>query len=170
LKRQVNIALSNQSVDFGVILVSYWYYYGVILVILLFVCHLYNFIFVLHTFYIWNITPGHQLTKHQSKIKEGYKPLKLPFILHNFPPNFFEYLPSFNGEDHVTTKKRMEAFECFTNNLEIIHEDVFMRTFSQSLHRNARIWFRNLKVDSIGSWIDFHDCFMIYWSEKKSYV
>jgi hypothetical protein len=38
-KRQVNIALSNQSVLSGVILVSFWYYCGVDLVILLFICH-----------------------------------------------------------------------------------------------------------------------------------
>jgi hypothetical protein len=39
LKRQVNISLSNQSALYGVILVSFWYYFGVVLVILLFICH-----------------------------------------------------------------------------------------------------------------------------------
>jgi hypothetical protein len=38
-KRQVNIALSNQSVISGVILVLFWYYCGVVLVILLFIFH-----------------------------------------------------------------------------------------------------------------------------------
>jgi hypothetical protein len=38
-KRQVNIALSNQSALSGVILVSFWYYCGVVLVILLFIYH-----------------------------------------------------------------------------------------------------------------------------------
>jgi hypothetical protein len=47
-KRKVNISLSNQSALSGVILVSFWYYCGVVLVILLFICH----------FYIWNITSG----------------------------------------------------------------------------------------------------------------
>jgi hypothetical protein len=63
----------------------------------------------------------------------------------------------------------MEAFECFTDNFEIIHEDVFVRTFSQYLHGNARLWFRNLKADSIGSWAYFHDLFLRYWGENKSY-
>jgi hypothetical protein len=38
-KRQVNIALSNLSDIFGVIMVSFWYYCGVVLVILLLICH-----------------------------------------------------------------------------------------------------------------------------------
>jgi hypothetical protein len=38
-KRQVNIALSNQSALYGVILVLFWYYCGVLLVISLFICH-----------------------------------------------------------------------------------------------------------------------------------
>jgi hypothetical protein len=38
-KRQVNIALGNQSVISGVILLSFWYYHGVVLVILLFIFH-----------------------------------------------------------------------------------------------------------------------------------
>jgi hypothetical protein len=38
-KRQVNIALSNQSALSGVIMLSFQYYCGVILVILLFICH-----------------------------------------------------------------------------------------------------------------------------------
>ena len=47
--------------------------------------------------------PCIQLSKVQSKIREHYKPLKLPLILHEYPPNFLDYLPKFNGEDHVTT-------------------------------------------------------------------
>jgi hypothetical protein len=38
-KRQVNISLSNQSALSSVILVSFWYYCGVVLVILLFIFH-----------------------------------------------------------------------------------------------------------------------------------
>jgi hypothetical protein len=39
-KRQVNISLSNQNALSGVILVAFWYYCGVVLVILLFIYHL----------------------------------------------------------------------------------------------------------------------------------
>jgi hypothetical protein len=38
-KRQVNISLSNQSALSSVILVSFWYYCGDVLVILLFIYH-----------------------------------------------------------------------------------------------------------------------------------
>jgi hypothetical protein len=51
-----------------------------------------------------------QLTEIHSRIRKGYKPLKLPFILHDFPPNFLDYLPKFNGEDHVTTKQTYGFF------------------------------------------------------------
>jgi hypothetical protein len=54
----VNIALNNQSVLSGIILASFWYYCGVVMVIFLFICHFYLFISVLHTFSIWNITSG----------------------------------------------------------------------------------------------------------------
>ena len=63
----------------------------------------------------------------------------------------------------------MEAFEMFKNILQIIHDDVFMRSFCQYLKRDARVWSKNLKVDSIGSWVDFHDDFLRYWGERKSY-
>jgi hypothetical protein len=48
----------NQSVISGVILILFQCYCGVVLVILLFICHFYHFISILHTFYIWNITSG----------------------------------------------------------------------------------------------------------------
>jgi hypothetical protein len=63
----------------------------------------------------------------------------------------------------------MVSFEWFTDLLQIIHEDVFMRTFFQSLHGDVGQWFRNLKVDSIDSWEYFHDTFLGYWGEKKSF-
>jgi hypothetical protein len=48
----------NQSSLSGVILISFQCYCDVFLVILLFICDFYHFLFVLHTFYIWNITSG----------------------------------------------------------------------------------------------------------------
>ena len=48
----------NQSALSGVILISIQCYCGFVLVILLFIFHFYHFIYVMHTFYIWNITSG----------------------------------------------------------------------------------------------------------------
>jgi hypothetical protein len=63
----------------------------------------------------------------------------------------------------------MVSFEWFTDLLQIVHEDVFMRNFSQSLHGDVGQWFRHLEVNSIGSWTEFHDAFMKYWGENKSF-
>ena len=43
-----------------------------------------------------------------------------------------------------------------------------MRFCSKSLIRYATIWFKNLRVDSIGSWIEFTDAFLKHWGENKS--
>jgi len=97
-----------------------------------------------------------QVTYVQSNIKEGYKPMKPPFVLHDHPPNFLDYHLRFNGEDHVTIKKHVVSFERFTDLLQIIHEEFLMGTFYQSLYGEPMIWLRSLKVYSIESWIDFH--------------
>jgi hypothetical protein len=75
----------------------------------------------------------------------------------------------FNGEDHILVENHMETFECFTDNFEIIHEDVFMRTLCKYLYGDVGFWFRNLKVDSISSWNDLRNVFLRYWGEKKSF-
>jgi hypothetical protein len=49
----------------------------------------------------------------------------------------------------VTVEKHMVSFEWFTNLLQIIYCDVFMRTFYQSLYEEPRIWIRSLKINSI---------------------
>jgi hypothetical protein len=63
----------------------------------------------------------------------------------------------------------MVFFERLTDLLQIIHEDVFMRNLSQSLHGDVGQWFRHLEANSIGSWTDFHDAFLKYWGENKSF-
>jgi hypothetical protein len=48
----------------------------------------------------------------QVKIRNRlFKSLRLPYLLNPYPNNFFEYLPRFSGEGHVTAEKHMEAFE-----------------------------------------------------------
>jgi hypothetical protein len=115
------------------------------------------------------VSPCNQLTKIQSRIKKYYKPLKLALILHAYPPNFIDYLPMFNGEDHVAAEKHLEYFENFIDNFQIMHEDVVMRIFCKYLFGDETLWFRNLEACSIGSWIDFHVAFLKYWGERKSF-
>jgi hypothetical protein len=93
--------------------------------------------------------------------------MKLPLILHAYPPNFIDYLPLFNGGDHVAAKKHLEAFEIFIDNFQIMHEDVVTRIFCKSLFGDASFWFINLEACSIGSWTFFHVVFLKYWGERK---
>lgn len=110
-----------------------------------------------------------QPTEVQSRIRrELFGSLRLSPTLNVYPLDFFEYLPIFDGEDYVAADKQMEAFENFIDDFEIIHEDVVMRLFWKSLVRDAAFWFKNMEVDSIGSWADFCLLFMRYWGKNKS--
>ena len=53
----------------------------------------------------------------------------------------------------------MEAFERFTYLFEIMYGQVFMRTLCQCLHGEPKLWFRNVEVHTIGSWMGLHDVF-----------
>ena len=44
-----------------------------------------------------------------------------------------------------------------------------MRIFSKSLAGDVVFWFRNLKVGSIGSWVELYDYFSRYWGENRSF-
>ena len=98
-----------------------------------------------------------------------FKPLKLSYYLNSYPLDFFEYLPWFTGEDHVTADKHLGAFENFVDNFEILHEDVVMRLFLKSLVGDAAFWFRNLEAHSICLWTEFYNSFSRYWGENKSF-
>ena len=95
--------------------------------------------------------------------------MKLPVILHAYPPNFIDYHPMFNGEYHVAAEKHLEYFEIVIDNFQIMHEDLVMRVFCKSLFGDASFWFRNLEVDSISSWNDLRNVFSRYWGENKSF-
>jgi hypothetical protein len=115
------------------------------------------------------VKPHIQPTSFQAKIKDNmFKPLRLPHDLHPYPHYSFEYLPRFSEEDHITTKRHLEAFESFANQFEIVHDDVAMRLFSQSLSEDVVVWFRCLKFGSIGSWTELCHAFLKCWGESKS--
>jgi hypothetical protein len=57
----------------------------------------------------------------------------------------------------------------FIDQFKIIHDDVIMRLVSKSLFRYVVVWFNNLRVDSIGSWIDLSNSFSKYWGENISF-
>jgi hypothetical protein len=116
------------------------------------------------------VKPCFQPTVVQTRIKEKmFKPLRLPSHLHPYPLNFFEYLPHFSGEDHITAEKHLRAFENFVYRFEIVHEYVTMRLFSKSLCGEAAFWFKGLGDDSISSWTELYYAFSKYWGENKSF-
>jgi hypothetical protein len=115
------------------------------------------------------VKPHIQPTSFQTRIRDRlFKPLKLPYHLHPYPPDFFKYLPHFSGEDHVTTERHVEAFENFVGQFEIAHDDVSMRLFSNSLFGDVVVWFKCLGADSIGSWVELCNAFLKWWGENKS--
>ena len=61
----------------------------------------------------------------------------------------------------------MEAFDNFIDQFEIVHDDVNISLFSNSLFGDAAIWFRSLRAHSICSWIKISDIFLNHWGENK---
>jgi hypothetical protein len=110
-----------------------------------------------------NISPFvHSLIS--SKIPDRCGPLKLPLILHDSPPKHYKYLPMFDGElEKFSAQNNIQAFEYSIDIFEIEYDDVFLRTFSQSLQGNSKEWFKHLQPKSISSWEELKENFMKFW-------
>jgi hypothetical protein len=114
-----------------------------------------------------DISP-HVLDPTPSKIQHRYRPLKLPHILHNFPPKHYKYLPVFDGEPNaITAEKHIQDFEHFIDLFEIDHDDVCMRAFSQSLKGDTKDWFKHLQPETISSWEELKNVFLKFWGKRK---
>jgi len=87
----------------------------------------------------------------QPIIQARYTTLHLPSQLNNFLEGYLKHLPRFNGETGLSIEDHLVAFLDFDDNMNIEHQDVYMRLFVQSLEGNVRILFRQLRVDSIHS-------------------
>jgi hypothetical protein len=104
-----------------------------------------------------------------SKTQYRYRPLKLPHILHDFPPKHYEYLPVFDGEQGaITAEKHIQGFDHFIDLFETNHDDVCMRDFSQSLKGDTKEWFKHLQPGTISSWEELKGVFFKFWGKKKS--
>jgi hypothetical protein len=94
------------------------------------------------------------------KARHRYIPLKLPQTLHDFPPNYYEFLPVFDGESSIiSAEKHIQGFEHFIDLFEIDHDDVCMRVFSQSLKGDTKHWFKHLHPETISSWVELKKVF-----------
>lgn len=73
------------------------------------------------------------------KIPNRYKPLVLPYVLHDFPQNYDLYLPRFDGESkNVNAEQHVQNFESFLDLFEVDAEDVSIRIFSLSLQGQVK--------------------------------
>jgi hypothetical protein len=109
------------------------------------------------------------LAPMSSKTQHRYTPLKLPQVLHDFPPKYYEYLHVFDGEiDGISAEKHIQGFEHFVDLFEIDHDDVCMRVFSQSLKGDTKDWFKHLYPETISSWEELKSVFFKFWGKKKS--
>lgn len=95
----------------------------------------------------------------QPIIQDRYASLHLPDQLNNFPDGYLKHLPRFNGETCLSVEDHLTAFLGSVDNMNIEHEDVYMRSFVQSLEGNIMIWFRQLRDDSIHSWNELTSIF-----------
>ena len=103
-----------------------------------------------------------------SKTQHRYIPLKIPQFLHDFPPKYYECLPMFNEEpDAISAEKHIQGFEHFIDLFDIDHEDVCMRTFSQSLKGDTKDWFKHLQPEIISSWEELKNVFLKFLGRNK---
>ena len=115
-----------------------------------------------------DILPSPSLNLVPSKLQERYKPLRLPYILHDFPLKHYKKLPAFDGTiENFSAKKHVQAFEHFLVLFEIEYEDFTLRAFSQSLQGKVKLWFKNLPPHSISSWDELREAFLRFWGENK---
>jgi hypothetical protein len=102
-------------------------------------------------------------------IPDRYKPLVLPPILHDFPANYYKYLPRFDGEyGNITAEKHIQGFENFLDLFEVEENDVCIRLFSLSLQDRAKEWFKSLSAASISNFHQFVEVFLGKWEIKRN--
>ena len=67
------------------------------------------------------------------------------------PQEYLKLLPRFTGEDEINAKKYLPVFFNFAENLNVVHFDVVMRIFVQSLDGEAIKWFKVFPNNSINT-------------------
>ena len=103
------------------------------------------------------------------KIPNRYKPLVLTSILHDFPANYYKYLPRFDGEcGKITTEKHIQGFENYLDLFEVEKSDFSIRLFSLSLQSGAKKWYKDLLAASISNLNQFMIFFLDQWVIKRN--
>ena len=67
-----------------------------------------------------------------------FTPILLPTALHDLPPGYSQRLRKFNGERGYSAEEHLGWFLDWVDLEEVDHDDVKVRSFSQSLTRELR--------------------------------
>ena len=97
-------------------------------------------------------------------------PLSLPPYLHEILDNYLKLLPRYDSEKKIKADEHLDAFQNYMDDLNIQHEDVYMRLFVQYLEGEPRKSFRSLAVGSITSWKVLENWFHIAWEENWFHI
>ena len=100
------------------------------------------------------------------KVPDRYKPLILPPILHDFPKNYYKFLPRFDGENGITTQKHIQGSENHLDLFEFDEYDVRIILFALSLKNRIKSWFKNLPNARISNFQQFFKKFLDRWIIK----
>ena len=99
-----------------------------------------------------------------------YAPLDFSAIVgapHDVPDKALERLPSFTGDNAVSVKSHLQAFESVMLRFAPNHADVHMRLFVLSLGGDALDWFRGLAANSYKTLKELQDGFVSKWGEQR---
>ena len=104
-----------------------------------------------------------------------FKPLDYFAIIgqpHNIPDKAIEKVPSFYGNNVISTKSHLLAFtQCYNKWCHNVnHEDVKMRLFALSLEADVFEWFTSLEDNSIKTFKEFETAFNKIWGDKKEKI
>ena len=111
------------------------------------------------------------LNRMDSIVTARYAPLILPQPMHPLPAgDYLKYMSKFTGEEDITAEEHLAAFYSYADNLNIEHEDVWMRVFVQSLDGKVRKWFRGLAPGSIAGIEALDSVFLRQWGDRKDFM
>ena len=65
--------------------------------------------------------------------ENSHGPLALPPFLHQILDNYLKLLPRYDAEKKVKADEHLDAFQNYMDDLNIQHEDIYMKLFMQSL-------------------------------------
>jgi hypothetical protein len=115
--------------------------------------------------------PNPPMTRMEVIIATRYTPLLLPQPLNALPVDgYLKQLAKFMGEGDITAEEHLESFYSFTDDHVIMHEDVWMRIFIQSLKGEAGKWFRTLPPRSVNGIKALDNAFSRQWGDKKDFM